>query len=165
MSELLATITRDDGSSDLELHRPINAAPDDLWNAIVDPEVEARWLGALTGDLREGGHYRVTFDDSDPSALVDGEIRQCVAGRKLEVTWQAPGDEVSTVLVSLSPTPEGTDLHLRHTGLTPSSDTGHAAGWQVHLDQLTSGLESGDWTDRWDTWSDLQEQYAAQLKS
>lgn len=55
------------------------------------------------------------------------------------------------------------ELHLVHSGLEHVSDTGHAAGWEVHLDQLAAGVPEGDRSDRWAGWAELQRRYAAQL--
>lgn len=165
MTDLLATIVRHENTSIVELHRLYRTEPDDLWDALVSPERAARWLGEVTGELHEGGHYLIVFDESDPTALVKGEIRRCVPGQELEVTWQAPGDGVSVVKLQLTPTEGGTDLHLVHSGLDQASDTGHAAGWQVHLDQLANGIHDDDWSDQWDAWKPLQEAYSRKLSA
>ncbi|GAA1394313.1 SRPBCC family protein [Luteococcus peritonei] len=160
MTSLLAAIHRTPDGSVVELRRLLRTDPEDAWDALVSPDRAARWLGRLTGDLREGGSCRITFDDQDPSAVVDGRIRRCRPTEELELTWQAPGDPVSVVHVELSPVEGGTELHLVHRDLQHAQDTGHAAGWQVHLEQLAAGLEQDDWFDRWESWAGLQQAYA-----
>lgn len=163
MNDLIATIDRAVDGSTIDLRRDFPVSPDVLWSAIVSPDLVARWMGVLSGELKEGGNYKVVFDESDPSAVVEGEIRRCVDGQELAVTWQAPGDGVSVVAVTLTPADGGTEMHLVHKGLSDKSDTGHAAGWQVHLDQLAGGLAKDDWSDKWDQWETLQKQYAERL--
>lgn len=160
MQHLFGSIQRSTETSTIVMRRTIKTSPHDAWDAIVNPERCARWLGAVTGDLQPGGKYRITFDDSDPTALVEGDVLRCVPGSELVVTWQAPGEEPSKVTAVLVPIGDSTELLLTHSDLrAPASDAGHAAGWQVHLDQLAAGLETDDWSDRWSEWGDLERAY------
>lgn len=162
MQNLFGSIQRSNETSTIVMRRTIKTSPQDAWDAIVTPQRCARWLGAVSGDLQPGGKYRITFDDSDPTALVEGEVLRCIPASELVVTWQAPGDEPSQVTVVLLPAGDSTELLLTHSGLrATSSDTGHAAGWQVYLDQLAAGLEVNDWSDRWSAWGDLKRAYEA----
>lgn len=166
MTELLGTISRHPDDSTITMKRSFRTTPADLWAAIVTPDRTARWMGALSGELAAGGRYNLDFNPGDDSAKVDGTILTCVPEQELEVTWQAPGDPESLVHVRLVATDNGTDLLLTHSRLAHNSDTGHAAGWQIHLDQLAGGLEQGDWSDQWgDAWPNLQKAYAATVQS
>lgn len=161
MHELSGVIRLEGDASTITMEVTLGAAPEHVWEAIVDKEHTSRWLGSLSGDLEEGGDYRIVFHEDDPAAQVSGAIRRCVPGHELVITWQAPGEPTSLVTVRLAAHGAGTRLHLTHADLRPpASGTGHAAGWQVHLEQLAAGLADGDWRDRWQNWAALERAYA-----
>lgn len=160
MTDLIGAINRSDGQSTIVLERRFRTTPEDVWAAITDPERAARWLGRITGELRLGGHYLLVFDDADPEARVEGTIQSCEEPHTLVVTWQAPGESESVVHVALAAHAKGALLELTHSKLRPpASDTGHAAGWQIHLDQLVAGLERDQWQDQLGRYDDLHHSY------
>ena len=69
----------------------LDAAVDDVWRAVTDPDERARWL-----DDPDAVSRRVRVDDAAP-------------GERLVWTWWQPGDEddASTVSVVLSPLATG----------------------------------------------------------
>ncbi|WP_420175025.1 SRPBCC domain-containing protein [Luteococcus sp. OSA5] len=160
MRELRGSVHTENGNTTVTMRIPLGAAPSEVWKTVTDRRLLARWMGSLTGGGEVGSDYRIIFDESDPTALVTGQIRHCIHGQELILTWQAPGEPVSLVTVRLAAAGVGTVLHLTHTGLSgPGSGTGHAAGWQVHLEQLAAGLADDDWADRWEDWPTLQRAY------
>lgn len=164
MTTLMAAITRTPESGTITLRHTCRTTVADTWNALTEPDRLARWLAPVTGDLREGGHYLLTFGETD-SETVRGTIEQCRPGEYLRVTWQAPGDPVSSVSVTLTGTDEGTELLLVHEGLEHRSDTGHAAGWQLHIGSLDQELAAQPVSDEWGTWPELRKAYADQLST
>lgn len=163
MTDLWATISRtpDTGTIDLRHVYPTN--PDDLWDALTNPERAARWFGQLSGELCEGGSYLVVFDERDQSQRNFGTVERCDPPRELRLSWQAPGTGASHVMAILTPVATGTELHLVHSGLRHGEDIGHAAGWQVHLTGLEDCLVGATNPDAWDAWAPLCESYAATL--
>lgn len=87
--------------------RTYPTSPDDLWNALTDPERLPRWFAAVTGDLELGGRFQVQGN-------AGGEIVACDAPRHLSITWELGGG-VSWVDVALDGSDESTTLTLRHT--------------------------------------------------
>jgi len=159
MADLMGLLYRSDDHGTVELRRILPVAPADLWPELTDPERLAAWFAPVTGDLREGGDYRIAFeeDDDEPGSASWGRIEQCKRGRGLRLTWQSAEDEPapSTVQVSLRAVDGGTRLVLVHSGLTHGEDVGHAAGWEVYLRDLAAHLEGtpaeeGDWFERWE---------------
>ena len=80
-----------DQASDVTRTVEVDAAPDDVWQAVADPAERALWLDDPDALAR---HVRV--DESSP-------------GQRLVWTWWRPGDEgdASTVSVVLSPVDGG----------------------------------------------------------
>jgi uncharacterized protein YndB with AHSA1/START domain len=118
----------DDELIAVTVRREYPAEVADVWQAVTDPERLARWFAPVSGDLREGGTFRVEGN-------ADGEIRECVPPSALTLTWGGP---VSIVSVRLAASPAGTTLELEHT--VPAAFAGSGAGalyvgpgWDVAL--------------------------------
>lgn len=166
MEDLMGSVARPDGQSATTLERVIRTTCEELWGALTNPERAARWLGSLSGDLVEGGHYELVFDTSDPDGRVARVVLSCTPPHELVVTWSAPGESTSRVSVTLSTYSDGTLLDLVHAGLRPPvSDTGHAAGWHIHLDQLTAGVERNRWQDLWGCFDKVHDAYVLRYPS
>lgn len=87
--------------------RTFAASPDEIWDAITQPERLARWFLTVTGDLRLGGRFQLKDTAS-------GTVNACRASELLAVTWEAFGD-VSWVEVHLSTAPGGgTVVRVEH---------------------------------------------------
>ena len=90
------------------LGRTYQTTPEDLWDALTNPERLSRWFAPVTGDLNLNGRYQI-----DGNA--GGEITACEPPVHLKLTWVF-GDDVSWVSVRLSSdTPGQTRLKLTHT--------------------------------------------------
>ena len=88
--------------------RTYDAAIDDVWDALTNPERIPRWFLPVSGDLRVGGHYQTRG--------------QCVrhvssgASRRTSqrLTWEFMG-EVSWLELTLTEVGDATVLELAHT--------------------------------------------------
>ena len=99
------------------LTRRYDAAIEDVWDAITDPDRIKRWMMPISGDLRVGGKFQLEGN-------AGGEILQCEPPRRLKVTF---GGETSLVEVRLSTDgDEQTTLELEHT--VPIEMAGGGAG-------------------------------------
>jgi uncharacterized protein YndB with AHSA1/START domain len=89
------------------------AAPDEVWDALVDDALLSEWFdGDVELDLRPGGTLRVGTDHGVREALVEDVERD----RRLSFTW--PGDvdrPPSTVELVLEPSDDGCTLHVRES--------------------------------------------------
>lgn len=136
----------------VRFERGYPTSADDLWDAVTTPERVGRWLGALTGDRREGGDYHLDLsepgDDSGDS-LTWGRVVTCEPGRRLVVTWETSG--LATSEVEVTTTAVGQDealLVLEHRSLPEPNARGYGAGWHAFLDRLEddlAGREAGPW--------------------
>ncbi len=124
------------------------AAPaDEVWRAIVEPEVASRYyLMPLTKiELKEGGE--ITYGEGDPPPI-SGEIVEVVPGRKLVHTFvfgDCPDDAPSRVTYEIEPMGEMCKLALTHDGFQDETQTYHdvCGGWPVILSCLKTLLETG----------------------
>ncbi|MCC2333732.1 SRPBCC family protein [Cellulomonas wangsupingiae] len=122
--------------------RLYRAAPDDVWDALTDPERLPRWFAPVTGDLREGGRYQVEGN-------AGGVVEECRQPERFSLTWEM-GDQVSWVEVLLAPADGGTELTLRHEAhVDPQfwEQFGPGAvgvGWDLALWGLAAHLATGE---------------------
>lgn len=86
--------------------RTYPSPPEDVWDALTDPERLGRWFTPVSGDLRLGGRYKLEGN-------AEGTVTGCEPPRLLELTWEFAGD-VGWVDVELTAAGAGTQLRLRH---------------------------------------------------
>jgi uncharacterized protein YndB with AHSA1/START domain len=98
------------------LTRRFPSAPEDVWDALTDPDRIVRWFLPITGDLRVGGKYQLQGN-------AGGEILACDRPNLIRVTF---GGENSIVELRLTPDGDGTLFELDHT--VPEEMAGSAAG-------------------------------------
>lgn len=115
--------------------------PDDLWDALTNPERIPRWFLPVSGDLRLGGKYQLQGNAS-------GDILVCHAPQHLGLTWDMQG-QISWVDVYLDKQGNGTELQLEHIAHVPDEfwkQFGPGAvgvGWEGALLGLALHSETG----------------------
>lgn len=127
----------------VQMRRHYQAAIDDVWSALTDPERVERWFYPLTGDLHAGGSFQLEGN-------AGGDILECEPPQLLKVTFGGP-----TSLVELRLTQEGDDdtvLDLEHTVPIEMAQSGGGAlyvgpGWDgafMALDLYLKGVVADD---------------------
>jgi uncharacterized protein YndB with AHSA1/START domain len=119
-------------------------SPEDLWDAITNPERIPRWFLPIEGELKRGGRYQLKGN-------AGGTIRRCDPPEALDVTWEFMGG-MSWVSVRLEPDADRTRLVLEHIVAKSDADEhwakfGPAAvgvGWDLSLMGLGLYLGSGE---------------------
>jgi len=101
---------------------------DDLWDALTNGERIPRWFLPVSGDLRQGGHFK--FEGN-----AGGEILRCEKPNLLSVTW-AGGPMVTWLTLHLTAKDGGAELRLEHT-----AEIGDGAFW----DQFGPGAVGVGW--------------------
>ncbi|WP_309132162.1 SRPBCC family protein [Brevibacterium sp.] len=91
--------------------RSYPTSPQDLWDAVTDPDRIGRWFTSVTGDLSLGGHYQL----KDNAA---GTITVCDPPRSFSATWEFGGG-ISWIMVTVEP--EGADARLTIEHSSPVS--------------------------------------------
>lgn len=97
------------------LSRTYGASPEEVWDALTDPERLSRWFLPVSGDLEPGGRYR--FEGN-----AGGVVRECEPPHRLLVTWEmgpVGPEDTSLVEVRVAPTDGGARLELEHRAQVP----------------------------------------------
>jgi uncharacterized protein YndB with AHSA1/START domain len=135
-------ITPDGGDGRVvRMSRRYAAPAADVWDAWTNPERAARWLGAISGELREGGEALLVMSDD---IKVPCRITACDPPRRLAVTWRHPGEPPSAAEIRLREDAEGTVLELEHARLRADDAVGYGYGWEDFLDRLAALLAGDD---------------------
>jgi uncharacterized protein YndB with AHSA1/START domain len=122
---------------------------EDLWAAITQPERLARWIAEVSGDLVVGGAFAVRFTSSWEGT---GRVDVCEAPHRLVVTTTEEDGGSTELEARISPEGDGARLVVEDRGLPVDEAPDHAAGWQVHLEDLGAALGGrtrSDWSARW----------------
>ena len=73
------------GLKKLLIRRPYEAAHEDVWDALTDPDRIVRWFLPVTGDLRPGGRFCLEGNAS-------GDIVRCEPHRRRDQRKLGGGD-------------------------------------------------------------------------
>lgn len=155
------TIQRSGDRLGARLVRDIEHDPDTVWHMLTQPEALVNWLAPGTLEPRTGGAIQLAFEDS--GTAIDGTIRQFDPPRLLEYSWSSGSDPERPLRWELTPTDNGTRLHL--TVLIPSDEdiAKAAAGWEAHLEMLLAALEGVPIRFPVDLFLAAREEYREQL--
>jgi uncharacterized protein YndB with AHSA1/START domain len=117
----------------------------DLWYALITPERLRRWFMPVSGDLREGGRYKLEGN-------AEGSINSCKPPKELAVTWEYNGG-IGWVNVTLGEEAEQiTRLTLEHIAHEDAAFLGFweqfgpgavGVGWDLSLLGLAEHLVDG----------------------
>ena len=129
----------------------IRTTPERLWEAIVDPEIRAKYnFGAsLHSDWQVGSHYEMTAAGGEV-LLGEGEIIEADPPRRLVHTMLAhfspetEAEGVSRVTWEIEQIEDSCGLTLTHDQLRDGADNQLYGGWPMILSGLKTWLESGE---------------------
>jgi uncharacterized protein YndB with AHSA1/START domain len=117
------------GNESIIVDYPLNEAPEQIWRALTEPPLLAKWL--MENDIQPIVGHKFNFRAKpigDWDGIVHCEILEVDPPHKLVYTWQGgthhdgtPGPRLDTTVTwTLTPTPTGgTLLHLVHHGFQP----------------------------------------------
>lgn len=149
---MVLTTTRDEIVSEIN----IAARPERVFRALTDPAQVVQWWGQkeiyrateFIADLRVGGRWHTAGDGPAGAGFtVEGEITELDPPKLLAYTWTASwtGDARTLVRWELSPTPTGTRVTIRHSGLASRPELAQSySGWPRMLTWLQVFLEKGE---------------------
>ena len=135
----------------LDIRRTFAAPAERIFEAFRDPALLREWAApdehrnvSVEQDFRVGGRYRreMRFPDGSLHVLV-GEYREIDPPRRLAYTyrWETLPMPDTLVEVELVEGPEGTELHLVHSGFASRDFAdGHDEGWRQCFARLDGVL-------------------------
>jgi uncharacterized protein YndB with AHSA1/START domain len=101
---------------DLSFHRDYNHPPDRVWRALTDPDAIAEWL--MDNDFKPVvGHKFQLWTDPGPGfdGITHCEVLEIEPSKILAYTFTGGGID-TVVRYRLEEIPNGTRLHVEHTG-------------------------------------------------
>jgi uncharacterized protein YndB with AHSA1/START domain/DNA-binding transcriptional ArsR family regulator len=131
---------------DFVLETYIRTTPQELWDAIVNPEKTSQYYygGRVQADLRIGGSFKYYTPDGDVN--LDGEILEIVPQKRLVTTfnakWAQSGAETTRVSYEIEQLGDVCKLTLTHHEFEKAK-AGVEAGWPRILAGLKTLLETG----------------------
>lgn len=143
---------KDENMTDLTLStsRTINATPEAVYNAWLDPNMLAKFMlpgeGAsvpkAAADPVEGGRFDLIMRMGDQDMPHGGVYKELSPHSKIVFTWESPFSvEGSTVTLGFAPTDGGTEVTLNHVKFADEeSRDNHLGGWTAILAKLESVL-------------------------
>jgi uncharacterized protein YndB with AHSA1/START domain len=120
----------------------------DLWEACTAPPRLARWIAAVSGDLRVGGSIHATFTSTWTGP---GRIEVCEAPHHLLLTMEPGTVDEAQIEAWLIEDGSRTRLVVEERGLPLDRLYFHGAGWQAHLEDLGRSItgQASAWRERW----------------
>jgi uncharacterized protein YndB with AHSA1/START domain len=131
----------------LVIERELPHPPQKIWRALTQGALIAEWL--MQNDFQPVVGHRFNFRAPPMphwNGVVDCEVLEMEASRRLAYTWNADGGLRTTVTWTLTPTPRGTLLRLEQAGFRAEQDNNYRGaqyGWQKYLaslEQVVGGL-------------------------
>jgi len=145
-----ATAASAELSTTLTMTRRFEATPQRVFEAWLDPEQVALWMGprgfradVSELDARTGGAYAITMHMSDGSSVrVSGVYKEITRYTRLVFTWKWQNDMQDTqVTLTFKTVGKATDMTLEHTGFPNRAQRdNHTQGWIGCLDKLAELL-------------------------
>jgi uncharacterized protein YndB with AHSA1/START domain len=152
-TRILGSLRSVDGTGIVRMEDRYETDIADLWSALTDPARLARWIAEVEGDLRLGGEFRARFTSGWEGT---GRVEACEPPRRLRVLTRdadEPGEEA--LEATLTPDGDHTILVIEARGLELEYLAAHAAGWQVHAEDLAAHLAGRERCDIKARWNEL----------
>jgi uncharacterized protein YndB with AHSA1/START domain len=129
----------------------ISTSPKNLWNALIDPKVTAKyWQHENVSDWQPGSKWEHRSADKERTLRLVGKVVEVSPPRRLVLTWAFPADEAreekqSRVTFEIEPIGDVVCLTVTHDRLEPGSEMleGITEGWPKVLSSLKSLMEVG----------------------
>ncbi len=111
---------------DFKKYVTLHAAPEDVYNALVNPVMIEIWTGEPAVMSEEPGSAFSMWDGS-----ITGRNLEFEKNRRIVQEWDFEGEETpSVVTLLLHPSGKNTSLEIRHTHIPDDSYENISEGWQ-----------------------------------
>jgi uncharacterized protein YndB with AHSA1/START domain len=125
--------------------RHYSRSPEEVWEYLTKPELLEQWLGKSDFQPIEGHKFRFFSPYGNDSFCEVLEVRPFT---RLSYSWQKNSAKDhkpfnSTIIWTLVPKEDGTELQLVHSGFTALEDVAaHENGWNTCLKQIEELLNT-----------------------
>jgi uncharacterized protein YndB with AHSA1/START domain len=119
--------------------RHFNQPPQEVWDYLTNPELIEQWLGKTDFKPVAGHKFRFISPYGNDSYC---EVLEVKPFTRLSYSWQKNSAKDhklfnSTVVWTLVPKENGTELQLVHNGFTALEDViAHTNGWNICLNKI-----------------------------
>ena len=134
----------------LKVERTINAAPAEVFNAWLNPEMLRRFMMPAAGmsvskaanDPKEGGRFEIVMCAGEKEMPHAGTYREISPHDRIVFTWESPYSvDDSTVTLTFAPAEKGTHVTLEHVRFNDAETRdNHEGGWISILAALDEAL-------------------------
>jgi uncharacterized protein YndB with AHSA1/START domain len=147
MTEELGVYRSEGESVALRFQRAYDATPEEVWDAVTEPESIRRWLFAeAVVEPRVGGVFQLVWSDEESAG---GAVLSWEPPSLLEVEWNE-GESRTILRIEIVASNGGAVLVLDHRNLTVDIAVGLGAGWHSHLEALGEALAGREVSEeRW----------------
>ena len=130
----------------------IRTTPERLWDAIVDPEIRAKYNfgSGCYSDWKPGSHMEMVAAKADGLLLGEGEVLEADPPRRLVHTMvaffseEAKAEGSTRVTWEIEPVGDSCRLLLTHDQMRDGANDQIYGGWPMILSGLKTWLESGE---------------------
>ena len=134
----------------LNVSRTINATPEALFNAWLDPTMLAKFMAPgpdmtvphAANDPVEGGRFDIIMKAGDQELPHAGTYKEINPHSRLVFTWESPMSvDGSTVTLTFDPVDGGTKVNLHHVKFQDEEKrANHEGGWMAILGKLEAAV-------------------------
>jgi uncharacterized protein YndB with AHSA1/START domain len=153
---ILGTLRSENGVGVVRIEDRLDAAIDEVWSALTEPERLAQWYGDVEGDLRVGGAFRAHVFASGWEGT--GRITECEAPRRFATASQEPGRPESVHTVTLTADGDQTVIVYENLSVPPNLLWAYGVGEQIHVEDLGAHLAGRERNDE-SRWGELEPAY------
>lgn len=124
----------------------VEAAPEQVFDHFVRPELLVRWMGDVARlEAIDGGVFSVDIN----GVLIRGHFVRIERPHLIEIAWGEAGNAAmppgaTHLRVTFEARGSVTRVELEHTGLVPSEAAKHAIGWPHFIERLGVAASGGD---------------------
>jgi uncharacterized protein YndB with AHSA1/START domain len=127
-----------DGHCSVRLTRRIAATPEEVWQALTEPDSLRRWLSPHGVEaLEPGAELELSLGPEAPVAV---RVRELVPGSSLELDWDTGSDPSTVRFELMSDRAGGTVLVLEHGRIDERVGMRYLDRWVTALERLERGL-------------------------
>ena len=134
----------------LNVSRTIDATPEALFNAWLDPKMLAKFMAPgpdmtvphAANDPVEGGRFDIIMKAGDQELPHAGTYKEINPHSRLVFTWESPMSiGGSTVTLTFKPVDGGTEVNLHHVKFqNEEMRANHEGGWVAILGKLEAAV-------------------------